>query len=150
MRMLWILFFAALLLVGVRARAGCAGPVFDDRALASELGGAADLLVYVWSPLMPLSVIGRGEVLELARDGFAVRVVMDPARRLCGLMTEEPRLGSAFLLANSALNHFPTLFYFREGALALTLHGYESPERLRARLFALRDAGFSASKGQLP
>lgn len=152
MRILWIFLFGALLLVGVRARATpCERPAFGDQALVADLQAASELLVYVWSPLMPLSVVGRDELLEFAHEGFAVRSVMDPSARLCEVATQEPRLNSGFLLAHSALNHFPTLFYFRQGDLVLTLHGYESSDRLRARLMSLREAGaVVAPKGSLP
>lgn len=120
-------------------RANCGDvPLLTDRVLAETLSVNIDTIVYVWSPLMVLSSIGREEVENLRAEGFAVLTAMDPSARLCSVAPTEPRLASNFLFSNSALNHFPTLFYLRGAEVVLTLHGYESYERLLGRLISVR------------
>lgn len=105
---------------------------FTDSALADWLARKPTGLIYVWSPQMPLSELGRAEVLEIAASsGFEVLTLVDPYSVQSDTGADAP-VAALELLRLGVLDHFPALLVVRRGEiLPGVLHGYEEPSSLK-------------------
>ena len=123
---------------------------FGNRALTrlleqSRTAGTAGV-IYVWSPHMPLSMIGLREVAAVTREmGIMLVAVVDPhadpgpideALRRCEVAPEHTaRLTSAALVRRGLLNHFPGMVVFASGALVgESWLGYHAPPAVQSHL----------------
>lgn len=110
---------------------------FTDLDLASALSRNRRLVVFLWSPHMPLSVDGLPEIEEAARmTGSSLVEVTDPSsdRRfvdeVCrerGIPPEARRpLASLELLFRDLAVHAPTILAFDEEKVSAPLPGYRN------------------------
>jgi hypothetical protein len=110
---------------------------FTDRSLASALGETKRLVVFLWSPHMPLSVDGLPEIEDAARAARATLVVVtDPASdaHFVEEVARERRippewrrpLASVELLFRDLAVHAPSILAFDSGGASAPLPGYRN------------------------
>lgn len=98
-----------------------------DRSLNKFMQDNQKGIIYVWSPYMPLSVLGRQEIIQIAKDlNLPVLLTIDPSAR--GIQTEDQKLESRILMRSGVLDHFPATLLFENGKLRddVLIHGYEN------------------------
>jgi hypothetical protein len=92
-------------------------------------------IIYLWSPLMPLSFLGRQEIQSIALElDAALTLTVDPLAPLSS--TADPAMACSTLMKFGMLDHYPAIALYKNGHLiqdALVL-GYESPKTLRQLL----------------
>lgn len=116
-------------------------PRYSDADLAAAVAEAAPspLVVYLWSPHMPLSVDGVAEVLQAGHDaGVPVEVLLidhadlEFARREAHRVEMPPSslrvAHSVELLMRDAQLHAPSLLIFSAGRVSPVLPGYRNAE----------------------
>ncbi len=126
-----------------RERRKAPGPranvVGDSDVLAALEAAAGSLIVYSWSPHMPLSVDGFGEVVEAADTrGFEVLPVLIAYGDIDFAEREASRVGmpegatrqlhSVELLHRGSQLHAPSIVVFHDGAVAPVLPGYRDAD----------------------
>lgn len=144
----------ALLLLGLSFIAGFnqahACTPWTDADLAQLANQKQSVLIYLWSPGMPLSVRGLEEIFDVARDaGLTVLPLAAPYENPQELWDElggDPKLcrtvDSSALNTLGALNHYPTIVIMREGELLKTkIQGYEQPRSLTLMVSKLLHTG---------
>jgi len=120
---------------------------FTDRVLRARLARTGALVVYVWSPHMPLSVDGYGEVERAARAlGLSVEPVLfagadrafaQRAAERAGIPDRGLReVASAELILRDAQVHAPSILVFAHGRVSSVLPGYRSADGYRRFLEA--------------
>jgi len=104
--------------------------LFTDDSLKKLLTRSPQGMIFLWSPLMPLSVLGRAEVLEISQElGFDVLILVDPHFPAGDL---NPLMVSEKLLSLGILNHYPALvLYKNQSLLPWMIQGYEDKENLK-------------------
>jgi hypothetical protein len=138
------LFLSLLLSISAPAK-------FDDAALRSRLEESAkdktNLLIYTWSPQMPISVRGLSELFaSKGRRNYRVLALLDEGANLkeAGKLVKEKGWPAAFLERNESLElrkqgarvHHPSYIFVKDGRYAKPLvPGYREPAEL-ARLTA--------------
>jgi hypothetical protein len=88
-------------------------------------------IIYLWSPLMPLSVVGRTEIGEVAKElTVALTTVVDPFA--APVSTTDPIMASPTLMSFGMLDHYPAVAIYQNGHLvrSLLVLGYEAPKTL--------------------
>ena len=145
MRARLILIHLAILLSALSASAtDCAkGTSFQDHELEALKKTHAEFVVYIWSPYMPLSAIGRNEIDSAAKDLKISHVVkiLDPSPRICHESSgplADPSFNSQELIKARALNHYPTMVYFQKGEIKAVVPGYDDPAKFKNRIEILR------------
>jgi hypothetical protein len=116
---------------------------FKDQDLEALKKQYAEFVVYIWSPYMPLSAIGRNEIEAAAKDLKIAHVanVLDPSPRLCHEASgplADPSFNSQELIKARALNHYPTMVYFQKGEIKAVVPGYDDPAKFKNRIEILR------------
>lgn len=118
-------------------RVSAAGDGFTDRDLASALSRTHRLVVFLWSPHMPLSVDGLREIEEATRvTGIGLIAVTDPSSdprfvdevsREQGIPPESRRpVASLELLFRDLTVHAPTVLAFDGKKVSAPLPGYRN------------------------
>lgn len=136
--------------------AGAGG--FTDRDLSGALQQSHRLVVFLWSPHMPLSADGLPEIEDAARaTGAALVVVTDPSseRRFVdevsrekGIRPEWGRpLASVELLFRDLAVHAPSILVFDEGRASAPLPGYRNRHDYRRFLEAVFSGSKSSASG---
>ena len=121
---------------------------FDDTNLQHLKGTGQAGIVYLWTPYMPLSILGLSEAEEVAnRLDMDFTAVLDPAsgREWSFLETQEDLkpysrhyMSSFELLDLGVLNHFPAVVIYRDGEIIPTvIHGYEEPQGLETYIIQI-------------
>lgn len=121
---------------------------FSDADLRSALDGGGSLVVYVWSPHMPLSVDGYAEI-TVATEGLGHRVLpvliagsdrtFAEAEAARGGIPEGGlrEISSIELIMRDAQVHAPAILVFRAGAVSPVLPGYRNAAGYRMFLEGL-------------
>lgn len=114
---------------------------FTDVELAQTLQSHDRGMIYVWSPLMPLSIQGLEEARRVATEmGLGFTAVVDA--QSASLVPQADSLESNRLLELGVLNHFPTVAVYEAGALSRHLiPGYEVPAGLKVYVNAALNLG---------
>ncbi|MBX2994305.1 MAG: hypothetical protein KF681_05775 [Bdellovibrionaceae bacterium] len=102
-----------------------------------------EFIIYIWSPYMPLSVEGRRHIETWAQEIQipATVTVLDPSQRICHEKTgalADPSFDSKELIEARALNHYPTMVYYRKGVLKAMVPGFDDAEKFKNRIADLR------------
>lgn len=120
-------------------------PLFKDTQLKELLANSQEKslnrLIYVWSPRMPLSILGVEELSQIAyKFSLPLTVLVDPAAveseiissaRGNPLLKNSSRLDSATLVSMSMSIHYPSLVLIKNGKLLRPSRpGYDEPERV--------------------
>ncbi|RZA07328.1 MAG: hypothetical protein EOP11_07965 [Proteobacteria bacterium] len=121
---------------------------FDDAALKSRLEESAQkktkLLIYTWSPQMPISVKGLTELMATAGErNFKVLALLDGGANLAAAkqVAKEKKLPASVLERDESLElrklgshvHFPAYILVNGGAFTGgLLPGYRSPAALKS------------------
>ncbi len=107
---------------------------FTDADLRREMRHNRAGLIYVWSPLMPLSVHGLEEARAVARElGLGFTAVVDG--QAAELAPGQDTLESQRLLRMGVMNHYPAMVVYRRGkVLPHYVQGYEAPAGLKTYL----------------
>jgi hypothetical protein len=119
-----------------------APPAFTDRDLIRALAENDRLVIYLWSPHMPLSVEGLAEIDHAARDaGFHLVSVLHPdadaeyAQREANEhdlpATSLRRAASVELLFRDLLVHAPSILVCSSGAFSAVLPGFRNRRAYR-------------------
>ena len=112
---------------------------------SARAGGAPGVVVYLWSPHMPLSVDGYREIQAAAKDhGLGLVALLFPGSNLVFAAAEAERAGipadalreaaSVELTFRDALVHAPTILVFDGDRVSAVLPGYRSAEGYRGFL----------------
>lgn len=119
---------------------------FTDSTLELELKRNPTGIIYGWSPMMPLSVIGYNEAKSIAKKlKLAFIPVLDPMADLESAKTastdykikeEIKKVGSVELLERGMNLHYPSILVFSQGKMAGSLLPglWDSPQALEAAI----------------
>ena len=125
-----------------------AANAFTDDELKDRLAADDRLVVYLWSPHLPLSVEGYHEIRD-ASDGLGVPFValvdagaetgfVDRLAEAEGIPAESRRpMASVELLFRDLAVHTPSVIVFANGQVSAPLPGYRSRDAYRAHLEAV-------------
>ncbi len=138
--------------VPVTPRDSDAARGFTDADLSKRLARGAGVVVYVWSPHMPLSVAGYSEIARAAAAlGLDVvpllfagsdRAFAETESRRGGIPPDGLReVAAVELLFRDAQVHAPTVLVFDAGRVSAALPGYRDADGYRAFLAGFLDAG---------
>lgn len=102
-----------------------------------------EFVIYIWSPYMPLSAEGRRHIEAWAKEIQipSTVTVLDPSQRICHEKAGEladPSFDSKELIEARALNHYPTMVYYRKGVLRAMVPGFDDAEKFKKRIADLR------------
>ena len=102
---------------------------FNDEDLSILLEKQQAGIIYVWSPFMPLSIIGREEIIDISHNlGVPAKLLVGYPE---GQNISDDEVTSESLLTMGVFDHFPALLVYVNGKLLKTIiHGYEAPESL--------------------
>lgn len=118
---------------------------FTDADLRARLAADEDLVVYLWSPHLPLSVEGYHEIARATReldvplvavvDGTADPGFVEREADAHGMPPDARRpLGSVELLFRDLAVHTPSIVVFSGGTAAAPLPGYRNRDAYRIYL----------------
>jgi hypothetical protein len=127
---------------------------FTDADLKEQLASNDRLIVYLWSPHLPLSVEGYHEIVAASGaigvplvavvDGTADEDFVEQEADDNGIPAEARRpMGSIELLFRDLAVHTPSILVFSSGTVASPLPGYRTRKGYRAYL----DAIFGGARG---
>lgn len=136
------------------------GARFTDADLAAAIEGAAPgpVVIYLWSPHMPLAVDGVAEIIEAGEaSGVPVEVVLISAGDLDFARREAERVGmpeealrfasSVELLMRDGQLHAPSILLFSQERVSPVLPGYRNAEGYGRFIVAFRDESGGAPSG---
>ena len=119
---------------------------FDDAALRARLTASAEekskLLIYTWSPQMPLSVKGLAELMETkGKRDYRVLVLLDDGAntKVAAKVAKDHKWPAAVLERNESLElrkqgsrlHYPSYVFVKDGKyVGALLPGYRNHEEL--------------------
>lgn len=113
------------------AAAAFAKEPFTDQDLNDVLQTNETGIIYMWSPYMPLSVIGREDILKIGKKmNLNVTLVVDPLATQTD--TPDPLMRSHALMEFGVLDHYPAIVLHKDGQLVedVIIHGYEKKKTL--------------------
>jgi hypothetical protein len=120
-------FWTALLLFST-----CwAQPKFTDDDFHHLLSEHQAGIIYLWSPFMPLSSLGRDEIGPIAEElSVNLTTLLDPYADSCP--TADPLMDSQKLMSLGMLDHYPAVALYKNGHLIedVLVLGYEKPKTL--------------------
>ncbi len=122
---------ALLALLILMSMSAFAKEPFTDKDLHQALSKNESGIIYLWSPFMPLSVIGREEIIEVAQNlNLQLILVVDPLATQTE--TPDPLMMSRDLMKFGVLDHYPAIALYSEGKLVkdVIIHGYEQKQTL--------------------
>ena len=105
--------------------------IFKDSDLQVRLTDKRPGVIYLWSPFMPLSVMGRDEIYEVAAALDLDLVTLVDPLALKG-STPDQIFGSSVLSELGMLDHYPALVLYADGRILeqTLVHGYEQKASL--------------------
>jgi hypothetical protein len=121
MKTLYILSMSCLLTLQAFSKT-----VFTDEDLKYVLEKNDQGIIYLWSPFMPLSILGREEIIDVAKKmDIGLTLVVDPLA--IETQTPDPLMKSRALMVHGVLDHYPAVSIYSDGKLleGVIIHGYE-------------------------
>lgn len=124
-------FFILLSFISLCVSSALASKAVSEAQLQSWLHNVDEGLVYVWSPQMPLSILGRSEIIEVAKKmKIELLLAIDPYSPSKSGMGD-PQLQSKTLIELGVLDHFPAIVVIKNGLInRAIIQGYEQKPSL--------------------